>query len=897
MSQITLQTLDFSSLGFPSVGEFYLGVDVDGVPKLRRANDTIPLYATSSGTLQYFSVSYSDFLNLYNTSSLEPGSVYVINNFRTSHYIQYTDSVGDGTGLGESINFGSIEPLVVVATSNSTYDSDVKSLLHPYDEIKWIHELSDRDYDHYNNPSGVGRGHIIYRKSDAGNSRDYDFRNVVFWRWNDGSGNYTVFRRVDAPNIFDYKVFKAFEEGFVDPFLKNEIGSFTSLNNGFGIPYYLDNLVISTFSSVSSNKINIAHGVTINTPSFDENQIGIMLYSTIHDTSSQMIINKIHTLANSNVFGDFWLNDVSYIDGSTFSNEFYANKISEFTGCIVGTAQSNNIVRVDNSTLQNLNINNGNLINNSVIGTFENNNFNIVATSSITSFTYNDVNQVSYNTIGTVSGNIVNTLSGNTCSQITDNISVEIKDNIVPNIYNNTIDLINENILAGDIYYNIGTQIAQNVGTISIFSNRVNLLYQNTGSGVIGANSSDEIGENALNNGTIGSNTVKMINTNTVNNSLSYNVGHLINSNTASNIDYNIVLEVENNILGTFSYNIGNQFKSNSITQSNYNSITTAVNNNINTFEYNSGIVFDSNVGNTFSENQIDAASNNTIDYVSLNKILYLVSNTISYLGSNQSWKILSNTASEITYNKSLIIFNNISSTIDSNDIHSIQNNIVGTISNNVGQTIYDNNIDVITGNIIQSIQSNLSGLTYSEISDNNVREINNNTNLSYFSLNVGDSISSNTFSASYSIVVSNNVNTISGNTNCSIQSNNVNVINDNTNVSFIESNTMNSINNNSNLYNIKDSTGKKISGCTGSTGSSILILQELHNVNFNQILINTNVQNHTFLDSLSFVSLTASTDMQTGTYSTVSRWIWDLSGHYEEKALSTGLTYSGPIA
>ena len=65
MSQITLHTLDFSSLGFPSVGEFYLGVDVDGVPKLRRANDTIPLYATSSGTLQYFSISYIRLLPLF----------------------------------------------------------------------------------------------------------------------------------------------------------------------------------------------------------------------------------------------------------------------------------------------------------------------------------------------------------------------------------------------------------------------------------------------------------------------------------------------------------------------------------------------------------------------------------------------------------------------------------------------------------------------------------------------------------------------------------------------------------------------------------------------------------------------------------------------------------------
>jgi hypothetical protein len=896
MSQITLQTLDFSSLGYPSVGEFYLGVDVDGIPKLRRANDTIPLYATGSSTLQYITTNVSDFINLINTSSLNPGSVYLITDFQTQHYIQYTDSNGDGTALDELVNVADPEPLVIVAISNSQYNIDVKSLTYPDDTIIWRHNLVDREKEYFN-PSSLGKGYITYRKSASENSRDYDFRGVVFWRWNDGSGNYTIVRRVDAPNIFDYKVCKSFEEGWIDPFIKNVIGSVNTSNVGFSVPYYLDNLVISTFSSAFSNKINIAHGVTINTPSFAENEIGLMLYSTIHDTSSQMIINKIHTLGYSEVFGDFYLNDVSYIDGSTFSNTFYANKISGFTDCIVGTSQGNNIVGVDNSQIQNLNFNTGNLLNNSVIGTFENNNFNIVATSSITSFIYNDVNQVSNNTVGTVSGNIVNTLSGNTCSQITDNISVEIKDNIVPNIYNNTIDLINENILTGDIHENIGTTIQQNVGTISIFTNRVNQLNQNTGSASIGGNSSDEIFNNVFNNSTIYSNTVKMINTNTVNNSLSFNVGHSISSNTASYIERNNVLEIEDNILGTFSYNIGNQFKFNSITQSNYNSITTATNNNINTFEYNSGIVFDSNVGNTFSENQIDVASNNTIDYISLNKIFNLELNTINYLGSNQAWKILSNTASEMTNNQGFLIFNNISSTIDSNDIHSIQNNIVGTISNNVGKTIYDNNIDIITGNIIQSIQSNSSGLTYSEISDNNVREINNNTNLSYFSLNVGDSISSNTFSASYSIVVSNNVNTISGNTNCSIQSNNVNVIYDNTNVSFIESNTMNSINNNSNLYNIEDSTGKKISGCTGSTGSSILILQELHNVNFNQILINTNVQSHTFLDSLSFISLTASTDMQTGTYSTVSRWVWDLSGHYEEKALSTGLTYSGPIA
>jgi hypothetical protein len=815
MSQITLQTLDFSSLGFPSVGEFYLGVDVDGIPKLRRSNDTIPLYATSSGYLQYFSVSYSDFLNLYNTSSLEPGSIYVINNFRTSHYIQYTDAVGDGTGLGESINFGSIEPLVVVATSNSTYDSDVKSLLHPYDEIKWIHELSDRDYDHYNNPSGVGRGHIVYRKSDAGNSRDYDFRNIVFWRWNDGSGNYTIVRRVDAPNIFDYKVFKAFEEGFVDPFLKNEIGSFTSLNNGLGIPYYLDNLVISTFSSVVSNKINLAHGTTINTPSFAENQIGIMLYSTIHDTSSQMIINKIHTLANSNVFGDFWLNDVSYIDGSTFSNEFYANKISGFTGCIVGTAQANNIIGVDNSQFQNLNNNTGNLINNSVIGTFENNNFNIVASSSITSFTYNDVNQVSNNTVGTVSGNIVNILTGNTCSQITDNISVEIKDNVMSSIYNNTIDVINENILAGDIYYNIGTQIAQNVGTISIFTNRVNQLNQNTGSASIGANSSDEIFNNVFNNSTIYSNTVKMINTNTVNNSLSYNVGHLINSNTASYIESNNVTEIENNILGTFSYNIGSEFKFNSITQSQYNSLISVTNNNINNFGYNVVGFVNTTISGTFAYNSIESSSNNQIGLVTLNRIVQLDTNTFSVLAVNDVVNIDNNIGTNFTQNISNSISQNSITNLYQNNIHTIFNNNSTNILNNDGNRLENNTVTSIVNNKVHLIDSN----TGSTFSNNDALEISSNT---------------------FTILEENKVKTITNNTVTNIRDNNGNLIDNNTGIT-IESNQINSLYNNlvtTISQNIVNDISSNIGDSISLNNSNKIIGNTVSNIDSNQTLL-----------------------------------------------------------
>lgn len=863
MSQITLQTLDFSSLGYPVVGEFYLGVDVDGIPKLRRHTDTIPLYATSSGYLQYFTVSYSQFLNYYNTSTLEPGGVYVISDFRTSHYIQYTDANGDGTGLGESVNFGSIEPIVVVATSNSTYNRDVKSLFYPDDEITWIHEVPDREYDHYNNPAGVGRGHIVYRKSALGNSRDYDFRNVIFWRWNDGSGNYTIVRRVDAPNIFSYKVCKPFEEGWVDPFLKNEISSYTTLNNGLGIPYYLDNLVISTFSSVVSNKINLAHGVTINTPTFAENQIGIMLYSTIHDTSDQMSLNKIHTLANSTILGDFWLNDLSYIDGATFSSLFYANKISGFSGCIVGTAQGNSIVGVDNSQFQILNYNTGNLINDSVIGTFENNNFNIVSSSSLTSFTYNDVNQVSNNVVGTVSGNIVNTLSGNTCSQVYDNISVEIKDNVVTNIYNNTVDLINENILTDEIYYNIGTAIYQNVGTISISSNRVNIMNQNTGIGQIGANNSHEIFDNILNNANIFSNTVKVINSNRINNSLSYNVGHSIVSNTASNIETNNVLEVENNILGTFSYNIGNQVKFNSITQSQYNSLISVTNNNINNFEYNVLGFVNTTISDTFAYNSIQSSSNNQIGTVALNRIVQLDTNTFSVLAVNDVVNIDNNIGTNFTQNISNSISQNNVTTLYQNNVHTIFNNNSTNILNNDGNRLENNTVTSIVNNKVHLIDSNtgstfsnndaleISSNTFTILEENKVKTITNNT-ATYIINNSGNLIDDN----SVTTISENVTNEISSNSGTSISSNNSNKIIGNT-VSNIDSNQTVLIEGNF-ITTIESNVSQSILSNTDPDNNGGLIYDNSvmdisNNSNFNEISSNTGnqISNNSFTASI----------------------------------------------
>lgn len=368
MSQIILQTLDFASIGTPPVGEFYLGVDTDGIMKLKRNTDTLILSVTGSQFLQYTLVTYSDFLNLYNTSSLQPGGVYLINDFRTTHYVQFTDAVGDGTGLGESINYGSIEPIIVLATSTNSYDTNVKSLNYPDDEIKWLHEVTDREYDHFNNPSGTGRGHIIFRKSKSGNSRNYDFRNVIFYRWNDGSGNYTISRKIDAPNIFDYVSYKAFEEGFTD-LRDNQIGSQLLVPNDFSKPYYLDNLVITTQSQALGNNIKFAFETTISSLDFSYNTIDLVSDSLI---SGNFILNDLKSLVNSDI----------------------------------STASYNNIYEISDSNISNLNYNKGLKIDNSSIQTIEFNNFASILSSTFSLFNYNNITDVSGIQVTTFSQNV-----------------------------------------------------------------------------------------------------------------------------------------------------------------------------------------------------------------------------------------------------------------------------------------------------------------------------------------------------------------------------------------------------------------------------------------------------------------------------------------------------------
>lgn len=112
-------------------------------------------------------ITYAALLNLFNTSALEVGKQYILTDFATKHVIPNS---------GGTVNTGSTESLVVLATAVNKLDFRVKSITYPKDVI--YYELID------SSTAGGDKGRIFYRKDTNINiSTYYDWRNVKFRRF------------------------------------------------------------------------------------------------------------------------------------------------------------------------------------------------------------------------------------------------------------------------------------------------------------------------------------------------------------------------------------------------------------------------------------------------------------------------------------------------------------------------------------------------------------------------------------------------------------------------------------------------------------------------------------------------------------------------------------------
>lgn len=338
--------------------------------------------SSSGDGVNITNITYSALLALKTAGTMTIG-YYRITDYRTMQLIPNTTVT----------RTGSLEPLIIFATSASTLDIQVYSVLYPTDYIEY--DLIDATTE--NPGGGVSKGRISFRKETVQDISAYtDWRNVKYRRWETSSGNGTYTALTDPGGGEAHRDFFMFGNN-----INTSTNTFTAVING-NTPssYYRFNLGLnlSPYNAVFGNTAGGIHIQSVNESTISN---GFIL-NNIADVSQTIIGpncegNTLYQLTTSIIGSGFFSNGGSTgsIYGSTIGNNCSFNSICGIIeSTIIGTGFS---------------YNNSNGFNNCTIG----NDFSYNSVKNISSSTIG--NSFSNNTIGSdMSGcNVGNLFIGN----------------------------------------------------------------------------------------------------------------------------------------------------------------------------------------------------------------------------------------------------------------------------------------------------------------------------------------------------------------------------------------------------------------------------------------------------------------------------------------------------
>ena len=349
-------------------------------------------------------ITYAELAAAIDDAALEPGHYYLLTDFATSHYIQYTDSSHDGTGGDEVVNTAPVEPLLLLATDSHTLDLEARSVNFPQDIIHYQVAVADRNYEY---AASVGKGCIIKRIDTlTGNSRDYDFRAVKFRRWETAPENeiFTSYLYVAGSAYQDFLC-----QNIATPLLRVKIYSPLSTYADYGGHYWLDNVVIQTGVNHMTDFEGMGINTTFSTGNFVENNIS--LFNNLAFTGVNFSMNNIKSILNTIVTGDMQLNMIGELNNNHIG-QLLRNECQSITGNTLGSGPYFNIT--DNKCT------------------------NIQDNGNLGDISGNIVDQIVENTNGgQISGNVCDIIAGNT-NPISGDGYGDIYDNLAATIVNNT---------------------------------------------------------------------------------------------------------------------------------------------------------------------------------------------------------------------------------------------------------------------------------------------------------------------------------------------------------------------------------------------------------------------------------------------------------------------------
>ena len=581
---------------------------------------------TSNVGFNYVEVSYSELTSLINSSSLNPGSYYMITDFRTC-YDQPDYNLSREPITNGNYKQAEIIPLMVFSTSTQSISDYAWQPNFPKDKIKYDYSWTQSEIT-----GGTAYGRITERIDEWNNRTDYDHREVMFKRYN-------IFTyEFNSPQAGTISVVDGVVTG-----IETTFNNF-SVNNVIAIPYFSEKYFkINTIESdtqmsltgsvwnVTGNDIKYYSVNSMGYNSYYKNNVDndYEEYKTFGILENEDVFNNyIGDHANSYIFegsdkyddriGDFVLSNNVFLNDTYYNNKFgnncYNNTFDEqCTNNTIGNFFTNNITDDDFDE-------------NHIGNYFENNLITANFRRNHVGENFNDniiINGSFYrNRIG--EGFEQNKISGN-----------DFQNNIIGNAFNNNdLDLDNHgflknvigvgfknNILNGEFDSNtIGNGSNDNEFYGNIYENKIGDYFENNN---FGTNvSSIDFYENHIGNDFEDNNIFAAFYNNKIFNNSNSNYFYSVffnndikndfNNNTIgeeseiSNYEFylnNIGNDVKSNLFVGHIYNntFGNQFYSNQVYNGTYDNIF----GNFNIFNDFSQIFHSNNIGNNFYSNNI----------------------------------------------------------------------------------------------------------------------------------------------------------------------------------------------------------------------------------------------------------------------------------------------------
>jgi hypothetical protein len=607
----------------------------------------------------YEEVTHSELYSLLTGATLTPGKHYLITDFKTCYDQPDYDHTGSTIETG-NYKQGNVAPILVLATDVDKISEHAYQPEYSGDTIQYDPYFTSTEVT-----AGAAFGRITYRIDDKGNAFDYDFREVLFKRYNTYSAEEIYVGKVSINSV---GVVTGVGTNFTNRTTGEVIGIVSS--NAYNVDFYeivsIDTETSMTVTGRTIYNVNdtfYTDSITDNGMSYKQSNIisntGFTEYKTFtsyngcfNNTCGNRVANTIDNgdtfLLSNNVFRDSPHRDNSFgsnfrnntfnddCTNNTISGNFYGNVIdNDFDNNTISSDFYNNIIICD-------------FLNNIIQNDFYNNNLGD-----------NDSYDFEKNLImGSFYGNFYtgdDDFSDNTFKSSFSNniIQNSFNDNVVGNFTNNVIKNSFDNNTVGNSFYT-------NIIYHSFDNNTIGFDFHNNTLGSINNQSTFE--DNHIGNGFKANLIVGQFDDNKIGNNfggneienyfLKNNIGNDFYSNDIGlYFQNNFILNnfYDNGITDDFRYNqIGNSFYSNNIgegfgfggSNSRGNVIGNYFNNNtIGEYFYNNNIgdEFENNtVGNSFQFNRIETPLNG-IDFT-------------TYLGNPENFSYPSTTGTDGVY-------------------------------------------------------------------------------------------------------------------------------------------------------------------------------------------------------------------------------------------------------